>query len=65
MREASGILWKKSSLSGLNGCVEVGQMADAIAIRNSRQPDGPFLVFSVEQWRAFLHRARAGEFDQL
>jgi hypothetical protein len=56
--------WVKSSFSGPQGnCVEVAQMDDgSVAIRNSRQPAGPALVFTAAEWDAFLTGARAGEF---
>jgi hypothetical protein len=34
-----------------------------IAVRDSKDPDGPSLVLTPEQWRAFLSCARKGEFD--
>jgi hypothetical protein len=58
--------WIKSSHSGPTGgnCVEVAFLiGGAVAIRNSRQPDGPALVFTRPEWEAFLGGARHGEFD--
>ncbi|HSR83577.1 MAG TPA: DUF397 domain-containing protein [Streptosporangiaceae bacterium] len=55
----------KSSHSGPTGgnCVEVAFLADGdIAMRNSRYPTGPALVFSRAEWTAFLGGARNGEF---
>jgi len=63
-REISGP-WIKSSRSGPTGgnCVEVAFLADgAVAMRNSRHPDGPALVFTRAEWDAFLGGARDGEF---
>ena len=57
--------WIKSSHSGPTGgnCVEVAFLADGdVAMRNSRHPDGPALVFSRAEWAAFLGGAQAGEF---
>lgn len=57
--------WFKSSYSGPTGgnCVEVAFLADSqVAIRNSRHPDGPALVFTPAEWAAFLGGVRAGEF---
>ena len=64
---ASGITatWIKSSHSGPTGgnCVEVAFLADGrVAVRNSRQPDGPALTFTSGEWDAFLRGARDGEF---
>ena len=57
--------WIKSSHSGPTGgnCVEVAFLADGdVAMRNSRHPDGPALVFTRAEWDAFLGGARDGEF---
>ena len=57
--------WVKSSYSGPTGgnCVEVAFLAEGdIAVRNSRHPDGPALVFTKAEWEAFLGGARDGEF---
>ena len=57
--------WIKSSYSGPTGgnCVEVAFLADSqVAIRNSRHPDGPALVFTPAEWTAFLGGVRDGEF---
>ncbi len=61
----SGATWIKSSRSGPTGgnCVEIAFLADGdVAIRNSRHPDGPALVFTRGEWDAFLGGARDGEF---
>ncbi len=56
--------WVKSSYSGPQGnCVEVAQMRDGgVAVRNSRHPDGPALLFTAAEWDAFLSGALDGEF---
>ncbi|HTP17338.1 MAG TPA: DUF397 domain-containing protein [Streptosporangiaceae bacterium] len=59
------VTWVKSSRSGPTGgnCVEVAFLADGrTAIRNSRHPDGPTLLFTRGEWDAFIGGARAGEF---
>jgi hypothetical protein len=48
-------VWRKASYSGANGggCVEVAQLPPAVvAVRDSKDPDGPKLAFSPEDWRA-------------
>jgi len=35
----------------------------AVAVRHSKDPDGPKLVFTAEEWEAFTAGIRAGEFD--
>lgn len=58
--------WIKSSYSGPTGgnCVEIAFLASSeVAMRNSRYPDGPMLVFTRDEWDAFLGGARDGEFS--
>jgi hypothetical protein len=58
--------WRKSRRSGPQGgnCVEIAQLADGqVAIRNSRHPAGPALVFSPGEWAAFVGGAKDGDFD--
>jgi hypothetical protein len=57
--------WIKSTLSLAHGnCVEVaGLDGDGIGVRNSRDTGGPVLVFTPDEWRAFLGGVRNGEFD--
>ncbi len=58
--------WRKSSHSNGNGghCVEVAQvLPEAVAVRDSKDPDGPALAFAPEQWRSFTAQVKAGRFD--
>lgn len=56
--------WRKSTRSGANGnCVEVAKLANAVAIRDSKDPSGPVLVFAPGEWEAFISAATEGEFD--
>jgi hypothetical protein len=64
VRDRNGT-WIKSSHSGPTGgnCVEVAFLAGGdVAMRNSRHPEGPELVFTQAEWAAFLGGARDGEF---
>jgi hypothetical protein len=62
----SRAVWRKSSLSGENGgnCVEVANLDDSVAVRDSKHPDGGALVFSPAEWAIFLDATKSGEFDQ-
>jgi hypothetical protein len=57
--------WVKSSFSFANGnCVEVaGLPGGNVGVRNSRDPDGPILIFLPDEWKPFLAGVRNGEFD--
>jgi hypothetical protein len=59
-------IWRKSSYSGGNGgsCVEIAaNLPGIVAVRDSKDPGGGTLVFTPEEWRAFISGARDGEFD--
>lgn len=61
----AGVTWIKSRRSGPTGgnCVEVAFLdGGEIAMRNSRHPGGPALIFTGSEWDAFLGGARDGEF---
>lgn len=49
--------WRKSSFSGGNGeCVEVAEARPMVAVRDSKDPDGPGLAFTPRAWTAFTGR---------
>jgi hypothetical protein len=66
-RPGSAPNWIKSSLSFSNSnCVEVASLsAREIGVRDSKDPGGPVLRFTPDEWHAFLGGARNGEFDNL
>ncbi|WP_433478549.1 DUF397 domain-containing protein [Spirillospora sp. CA-142024] len=49
-------IWRKSSHSGSQAgeCVEVTPTGRAVAVRDSKDPDGPVLAFEPQAWSAFL-----------
>jgi hypothetical protein len=61
------VTWKKSKHSNPNGaCVEVAALPNGeIAVRNSRYPGGPALVYTRAEIAAFLAGAKDGEFDHV
>ena len=61
------VVWTKSSWSNPDGnCVEVAELPGGdIAVRNSRDPKGPALVYTPAEIRAFVRGAKTGEFDAL
>ena len=55
--DLTGSNWRKSSYSSGNGgnCVEVAASgAGVVAVRDSKDPDGPALVFTPADWSAFI-----------
>jgi hypothetical protein len=63
--DLSDAVWHKSTRSGSysENCVEVAFVGGAIIVRDSRNPDGPQLVFTPKEWDAFVDGAKDGEFD--
>jgi hypothetical protein len=59
--------WRKSEASNPSGsCVQVAELGDgAIAMRNSRYPSGPALIYTRAEIAAFLAGVKNGEFDDL
>jgi hypothetical protein len=77
--DVSKAQWRKSRFSGNNGgnCVEVAELpgvtddldrevehTQLIAVRDSKDPDGPKLFFTPAEWDAFLNGVKASEFDR-
>jgi len=65
--DVPGAKWRKSSHSNPSGnCVEMARLEDGrVAIRNSRFPDGAALVYSADEFRAFVNEAKTGSLDDL
>jgi len=74
----SDVEWKKSTYTGDDGgnCVEVAEVngtinapehktghAKLIAVRDSKNPDGPVLYFTQAEWDAFVAGVKDNEFD--
>lgn len=58
----SRALWRKSTYSGGNGsCVEIADLSTAAAVRDSKDRNGPKLVFGADEWRNFVDSIKAGK----
>ena len=65
--ELSGDMWRKSSISNSQGaCVELAKVGtDEFAVRNSRNPSGPALIYTRAEIAALIEGVKLGEFDDL
>jgi hypothetical protein len=61
------VAWEKSRHSNSQGtCVEFAKLPTGeVALRNSRDPDGPVLLYTSAEIEAMLRGAKDGEFDHL
>lgn len=56
--------WRKAKRSMSNGnCTEVAFNADFVAVRDSKDPQGPVQRYSAGSWRIFVLEAKTGKFD--
>lgn len=60
--EVIGARWRKSSHSGSGDqCVEVAALASGTrAVRDSKDPNGPVLLFANAEWQGFVHQIKTG-----
>jgi hypothetical protein len=60
--DLSRISWRKASYSSGNGgdCVEVGVAARIVAVRDSKDPGGPKILFAAGSWHGFIRRVKTG-----
>jgi hypothetical protein len=71
VHDLSRAAWRTSAHSGGNGsCVEIANLPGsrtgtpgAIAVRDSKDRQGPALIFSTNEWAAFTLRVKAGQLD--
>jgi hypothetical protein len=66
--DLAGVRWHIStrSTSGGSQCVEAGPLNDGtgrVAVRHSKHPDGPTIIYTRAEWDAFLSGAKDNEFD--
>lgn len=62
-----GAGWRKSSVSNSQGaCVELARLGGGeFAVRNSRHPEGPALIYTRAEISALIEGVKMGEFDDL
>ncbi|SCL39414.1 protein of unknown function [Micromonospora pallida] len=59
--DLTGVAWRKSTRSDGNGgaCVEVADLRDGVAVRDSKDQSGPTLAFTSQGWRSFVNSLKA------
>ncbi|MFF2352344.1 DUF397 domain-containing protein [Kitasatospora sp. NPDC058115] len=65
--DLSGAGWRKSTHSnGGGGCIEVADgYTGVMPVRDSKDPQGPALVFPADAWQSFVTAVQAGEFGTI
>jgi hypothetical protein len=64
MPDPSRAVWKKSTRSSHDNCVEVAFIDGQVGVRDSKDRHGPVLTFTTAEWEAFTDGVRDGEFDR-
>jgi hypothetical protein len=62
--DLTGATWRKSTYSNGSGgdCVEIaGMPRGSHAVRDSKNPDGPNLIFTPGEWRTFTEKIKHSE----
>ncbi|MGW6912720.1 DUF397 domain-containing protein [Kitasatospora sp. NPDC054939] len=62
--DLTSISWFVSSYSNNGGeCIEVSSdLPGLVPVRDSKDPEGPALLFPTDAWRSFVHAVRTDEF---
>ena len=60
--EVAAAGWRNGEGDQTN-CVEIAELPDRTAIRDSKDPTGPVLALTHRQWRAFLDCIQTEQFD--
>jgi Domain of unknown function (DUF397) len=60
------VQWRKSSYSDSShgDCVEIAGFSQVIAVRDSKDVDGPVLAFGRSAFRALAREIRTGRYDR-
>ncbi|WP_406080988.1 DUF397 domain-containing protein [Streptomyces zaomyceticus] len=61
-QDLAGAHWRKSSYSGDNGgdCIEIAGLTPHIAVRDSKNPQGPAFLATPAAFTAFVRAAAEG-----
>jgi len=59
------ITWRTALNCNGGACIQVAASGQAVLIGNSREPSGPVLAYTPEEWREFVIGVKEGDFDDL
>jgi hypothetical protein len=57
--------WRRARHCNGGNCLEVASYGEGVAIRDSKNPDGPVLFYRRDEFLAFLQGVKEGDFDDL
>jgi hypothetical protein len=57
--------WRVSGVCESGACIEVARLGEYVVIRNTNHPNGPFSIFTKDEWLQFLAGAKLGHFDEV
>jgi hypothetical protein len=57
------LVWRKSTASASEGCLEVAHDASHTHVRDSKDPHGGQLLLTHDEWRQFVEAVRTGGYD--
>lgn len=63
--QRGGFAWQKAAACGGGTCVEVASSDAGVVIRDSKNPVGPILRYTLDEWLDFVQGVKQGEFDNL
>ncbi|GII31049.1 DUF397 domain-containing protein [Planotetraspora mira] len=61
----SDLDWRTASRCTGGNCVEVATAGEIVAVRDSKDPEGPVLVYTASEWSEFAAKVRKGQYDRL
>jgi hypothetical protein len=59
----SALRWHTSSYCSTGTCVEVAREPREVHVRDTKDPEGPSLVVSVDSWQDFIASIKRGDLD--
>jgi Domain of unknown function (DUF397) len=57
------LVWRRSNRCDSGACVEVAVADSGVAVRDSKEVNGPILTFASDVWSSFVAGVREGDFD--